>query len=339
MDFRVLCSVLILAISAPAYALDPSSVSETVVAEWKGWMKKWGITEGSIIVAYNGEVIKEDGVNRTVDDPAKVASLSKAITAVCALHAADSVGKDFKAPLSEVIPAALVEHPPADERFANITIGHLITHRSGITSTYHRRELAKLKTFEKENKLWQFSKFGAEALEGAPGFAPYTYSNANYLTLGLVIEEMTGEGYEDYCKREVLEPLGITTAQLNPNWRVMTSWGGWEISARDYLTFAEATFKGENSVDKPGGFTLFAASMERGRSYSAGAIFRRAFPNPNIWHNGSWRGVKGRVTDLFGAQFGLYDNGFSVVTNYNHDAWESEIRNELDSLLYNATHP
>ncbi|MEM9716854.1 MAG: serine hydrolase [Pseudomonadota bacterium] len=184
MIVRMALSAVFLTLTAPAFALDPTSVADEVVAQWKGWMKKWGISEGSIIVSYEGSVIKEDGLNRSVDDLAKVASLSKAITAVCALHAANNVGKDFKLPLSEVIPAALAEHPPADARFADITIGHLITHKSGITSTCHRRELAKLKTFGKENKLWQFSKLGKEALEGAPGFAPYAYSNANYLTLG-----------------------------------------------------------------------------------------------------------------------------------------------------------
>ncbi|MEO0343966.1 MAG: serine hydrolase [Pseudomonadota bacterium] len=339
MSLRLLISVLFMSFAVPASAFDPVPIAESTVAQWRAWMNKWGIKEGAIVVAYEGEVVLESGISRTVDDPAKVASLSKAITAVCALHAADAAGKDFKAPLAEVIPAALAAHPPANAAFADITIGQLITHKSGITSTYHRRELAKLKTFQKENKLWQFSKFVTEDLSGATGFREYAYSNANYLALGLVIEELSGEGYEEYCKREILDPLGITTAKLNDNWRVMTSWGGWEISARDYLTFAEATFKGENSVDKPGGFTLFSGSMSRGRSYGAGVIFRRAFPNPNIWHSGSWIGVKGRVTDPFGSQFGLYDNGFSIVTNFKHDAWDSEVRNELDALLYNATHP
>jgi len=339
MILRIFLSIWIAIIAMPAFALDPGSVGDRLIAEWQGWMKKHRITEGSIILAHNGVVIREFGIKRSVDDPAKVASLSKAITAVCALKASESAGKTLKASLSVVLPAALGKHRPKDAGFPEITIGQLITHTSGITSTYHRRELAKLRSFTKENKLWQFSKIVKEPLSATPGTASYAYSNANYLILGLVIEEMTGEGYEDYCKRAVLDPIGASTAKLNDKWRVMTSWGGWEISARDYLNFAQTYFGGEYRPNAPAGFTLPYAPAGRGRAYAAGVLYRNTGQGINAWHQGSWRGVRGRANDQFGAYVALYANGFSVVTNYSHDAWEGKIRDELDTLLYQSTHP
>jgi CubicO group peptidase (beta-lactamase class C family) len=43
-------------------------------------------------------------------------------------------------------------------------------------------------------------------------FTPGTgqsYSNLGYSILGLVIEEASGMDYETYCRRKILEPLGI----------------------------------------------------------------------------------------------------------------------------------
>ena len=339
MTLRIFLSVWFLLAANPAAAFDPQLVADDVVTQWQGWMEKHGIPEGAIIVAHNGTVIAESGIARSVDDPAKIASLSKAITAICVLKAADEAGMDTQATLSDVIPAALAAHGPSDDRLPGISIGQLITHTSGIASDYHRSELVKLRTLSKENKLWQFSKIVNEALTDPPGQAPYRYSNANYLILGLAIEELTGEAYEDYCQREVLEPAGVTTGQLNDDWRVMSAWGGWEISARDYLSFTAQYFDGEFDPGSPAGYALPLADLGRGRAYSAGMIFRRSELGPISWHQGSWTGVRGRVDDPFGAYVALYDTGFSVVTNYADAAWEADIRNELDSLLYYATHP
>lgn len=339
MYLRIFFVCLLSLVAIPAAANDPQSVADRVIADWQAWMAKHDVPAGAIIVAHNGSVIAENGIERSVDDPAKVASLSKAITAVCALNAATVFGKTVDTPLSEAIPAALAAHPPRDDQFADITIGQLITHASGIDTDYHRVELVKLRTLSEENKLWQFSKIVAEPLSGTPAWASYRYSNANYLVLGLVIEELTGEGYETYCQREVLDPAGITTASLNVDWRVMTAWGGWEISARDYLKFAEFHFSGQNNAARPSGFALRAADIGRGRSYGAGILFRRTNLGITAWHAGSWTGVRGRLDDPFGAYVALYDTGYSVVTNYAHDAWDREIARELDSLLYKATHP
>jgi len=332
--------ILLLSISAlPATANDPQAIAEQTFAEWRAWMARHNVPAGSIVMSYNGVVIAEDGIARGADEPAKIASLSKAITATCALNAAVEQGKTMTTQLSEMIPDALAAHPPTDDRFADITLGQLITHASGIDTDYHRVELAKLRTLREENKLWQFSKIVDEQLSGTPAWASYRYSNANYLVLGLVIEELTGESYETYCQRAVLQPAGVTTAALNDDWRVMTAWGGWEISAQDYLKFAEYHFAGQHNAARPSGHSLPAADVGRGRSYGAGILFRRTNLGMNAWHQGSWTGVRGRVSDPFGAYVALYDNGYSIVTNYAHDGWDRDIANELDSLLYNGTHP
>ncbi|HCC71457.1 MAG TPA: serine hydrolase, partial [Bacteroidales bacterium] len=44
-----------------------------------------------------------------------------------------------------------------------------------------------------------------------------SYSNLGYAILGLVVEEVSGISYEDYCKTEIFEPLGIYDFELARN--------------------------------------------------------------------------------------------------------------------------
>jgi len=57
-------------------------------------------------------------------------------------------------------------------------------------------------------------------LEKNLGFAPgtsYQYSNIGFLTLGIIIEEITGMSYEGYMKTEIFEPIGICDMHLGKN--------------------------------------------------------------------------------------------------------------------------
>lgn len=336
MLIRMLSVVFCLFMAFPLNADEPQSVAANVIADWEDWMARHSIPAGAIVISYNGDIVGEGRVDRTVDEPAKVASLSKAITAVCVLKALGEAGLGPTVALKDVIPDALAAHPPRDARFSEITVEQLMTHASGIETDYHRTELGKLRTFTEESKLWQFSKIVDIPLSGTPAWASYRYANANYLVLGLVIEEVTEEPYEPYCQRVLFAASDLTSAQLNPEWRVMSSWGGWEISARDYLIFAHENFTVPYSPLRPAGVALSAAEVGRGRSYGAGMVFRSRDGGFTTWHLGSWRGVRGRVTDLFGAYVAIYDNGYAVVTNYAHDAWDREISGELDSLLFDG---
>lgn len=53
-------------------------------------------------------------------------------------------------------------------------------------------------------------------LNFAPG-TDYAYSNIGYLTLGLIIEEVSGLSYENYLKTKILTPVGIQDMHLGKN--------------------------------------------------------------------------------------------------------------------------
>jgi D-alanyl-D-alanine carboxypeptidase len=47
---------------------------------------------------------------------------------------------------------------------------------------------------------------------GAPG-AGYAYSNANYIALGEIIEQVTGNAWDEEVRRRIVEPLGLTSTR------------------------------------------------------------------------------------------------------------------------------
>jgi CubicO group peptidase (beta-lactamase class C family) len=55
----------------------------------------------------------------------------------------------------------------------------------------------------------------------------------------MVIEERSGRPFEDYCRDKVFSPLGLASAQLNPDWRIFGGAAGWYMTGADYLRFYE----------------------------------------------------------------------------------------------------
>ncbi|HEY0809293.1 MAG TPA: serine hydrolase domain-containing protein, partial [Longimicrobiales bacterium] len=98
---------------------------------------------------------------------------------------------------------------PADK--SAITIHHLLTHMSGLRSSFggdyspiSRDSLVKVAL--------------ASTLNAAPG-ARYQYSNTGYSLLGAIIEIVSGQPYERFLNEQVLRPAGITTTGYRlANW-------------------------------------------------------------------------------------------------------------------------
>ena len=323
---------------SPAFAktTNADAIADNAISEFKDWMKKHKIKGGAIAISHNGRLVDTFGIKRNANTPAPVASLSKAITAVCTIKALEASGNSPDLSLGEAIPGIFSKNKKADSRYKTVSIGQLITHNSGIHSRYHRKYIDSLLSLKKEKKEKQMKKLLREKMSANPGTG-YHYSNANYLALGLVIETLTGQSYEKYCNDNVLKPLNITSAKLYNTWRVMSSWGGWQISAKDYLDFANHYFA-ESKVMGSSPTDQVHTQRGNGVLYSLGTLARSTRSGYNFWHSGSWRWKAQSRNAKFGAYFAVYSNGYSISVNYDHDAYDGQQR-ELDKLLYRATHP
>jgi len=150
----------------------------------------------------------------TLESLFRIASMSKPITSIAIFRLIEQGVINLDAAL---IPTLGLVPPPGRAlvpEAATITVRQLLGHMSGLGDVEDAYEVVKaygttLPTNERQMAGFKLS----QALSFAPG-TQQGYSNAGYLVLGLIIEQVTGESYENAVRRLVMTPLGITRAHL-----------------------------------------------------------------------------------------------------------------------------
>lgn len=179
----------------------------------------------SLAVAKDGRLVHAKGYgladieNKVPVTPAalfRIASLSKPITATAILRLA----QDGKLDLDAKAFALLDLKPPAeatvDPRLAEITIRQLLQHtggwnreKSGDPMFKSTQIAAALGVPSPPNSNAIIRYMMGQPLDVDPG-TRFAYSNFGYCVLGRIIEQLTGESYENHVKKNVLAPMGIT---------------------------------------------------------------------------------------------------------------------------------
>ena len=114
---------------------------------------------------------------------------------------------------------------PEYSKGKDITIKHLLTMRSGIRDTVGEGFAGTLpytNTEEKNTTLIKEWIFG-ESLLFEPGSA-FRYSNSNYILLADIVEQASGQYYNDFLREYIFDPLDmkhtglITEVPDSPAW-------------------------------------------------------------------------------------------------------------------------
>jgi CubicO group peptidase (beta-lactamase class C family) len=197
------------------------------------FLRNWDIKGASVAVAREGKLLYARGFGyASLSDSLpvepyhrfRVASVSKLVTAVAILKLQEegrlSVDDHVFGP-DGILDDTLFANP-RDRRVFDITVGHLLAHEGGWSQRYGDQMfmptiVASTLGVPMPVDLKMIVRF---ALDKRLHFTPGTgqsYSNLGYSILGLVIERVTGMSYEQYCVRQVLEPLGIYDMALGRN--------------------------------------------------------------------------------------------------------------------------
>jgi CubicO group peptidase (beta-lactamase class C family) len=180
---------------------------------------------GSILLARGGETVLEHAcgyADRATHTPVTtatrfaLASLTKMFTAVAVADLAASGLLDFDARVVDVLPAS--RRPTT--LLPAVTLHHLLCHTSGIAD-YCEEDEDSPAHVEDYGSLWQqrpsysmerpldFLPLFGELPPYRPPGEEYQYSNAGYVVLGLVIEEMTGRPFIDVVQDRVFARAGM----------------------------------------------------------------------------------------------------------------------------------
>ncbi len=166
---------------------------------------------GTVLLAKNGQLLFQHAygfadhafdARNTVETKFNLASMGKIFTAVAIMQ----LEQEGKLSVDDRL-LKLVPDYPNKEVAAKITIGELLTHTSGLGDffgpAFQNSNQAQYQTIESYLPL-----FASQPLLFEPG-SRYSYSNAGYIVLGLVIERVSGESYNDYVREHIFAPAGM----------------------------------------------------------------------------------------------------------------------------------
>lgn len=182
------------------------------------------VTDGGRLVHASGygcgDLATGEGVKPT--SLFRIASVSKPITAVAVLRWVDEQRLRLDDPVTQHLgmEPEFAAAESLDPRWRTIRIEQLLQHRGGWDREASFDAMFQSVRFAEQ--LGIASPAGArdtiramltQPLDFDPG-TRYAYSNFGYNLLGRVIENLSGETYEGYVRRQVLEPLGITAMRI-----------------------------------------------------------------------------------------------------------------------------
>jgi CubicO group peptidase (beta-lactamase class C family) len=312
---------------------------------------------GAVLIGKDGKVFwqkaygkadREAGIPNTVETRFNLGSMNKMVTSV----AIAQLVQQGKLKFTDTIAQDLPDYP--NREVANkITVHQLLTHTSGLGDFFGPEFL------EKKDSLHELRDylplFAGKPLQFEPGTG-WSYSNAGFLVLGLIVEKLSGQNYYDYVQEHIFGPTGMkhsgsplatqkaadlavgyTNAggKLNRNtdmlpWRGSSAGGGYS-TVGDLLKFDQA-LRGHSLLNAELTDTILAGKVHPPK-FPEGAKYAYGFGDKNIngdrivGHTGGFPGVNARLAMHL-------NSGYTVVVLANRDApvaeeWGNYISNRL----------
>jgi peptidoglycan/LPS O-acetylase OafA/YrhL/CubicO group peptidase (beta-lactamase class C family) len=142
--------------------------------------------------------------------PVRIASVSKMFTAVVVLQLVEEGRLALDKPVATWLPDTV----PGGTR---VTVRHLLQHTSGIYDYLEDRRLIgdmhRDTSYEwaPEELVHYAARFPQRAI------GRWDYSSTNYVILGMLVEQVTGESLAAQVRRRIFEPLGMRSAAFLPD--------------------------------------------------------------------------------------------------------------------------
>lgn len=198
-----------------------------------------GVMPGAVVlVARRGVIVKEqaygfsaqyaDDEKTTLDQPVRMktdtifdlASVSKLFTSTAVMQLYEKGRFDLDDPVADYLPEF------AENGKEKVTIRQLLTHTSGFEPFIPLYTMGSSREERMEIVL-------RHPLVNRPG-TEYVYSDLNLITLGALVEKLTGQRLDEYVRKHITEPLGMSDTMYNPNERLKK-----RIAATEYQPWTD----------------------------------------------------------------------------------------------------
>lgn len=273
-----------------------------------------GVVYGDQVVYLKGYgIASPNGRAVTPQTPFILGSTSKSFTALAIMQLVEAGKIDLDAPVTTYLPWFRTSDAAAS---AQITVRNLLHQNSG------------LPTYDGRLGLWDNNpsslalENGIRALSSVelshPAGQVYEYANENYDSLGLIIQTVSGQSYEEYIRSAIFAPLQMShsaaaisdpaVSDIATGYRYWFHWpiafdapytrrttpSGFLISSAEDMThyliaqLNGGTYGHKQIVSPQGIATLHTpgAKISPAMSYAMGWIIQGERGSTEIWHNG-----------------------------------------------------
>ncbi len=211
--FTLMIFILFSGFSTQSYALSDSK-SAAIQALLDDARHISGVPGMSISILVDNEVLyfssgyadREKGLSASENTLYELASVSKAFTGLGIMLLEEQGLLSMTDPVQKYLPWFTLKYQGRLVDMQSLTLNNFLHHTSGLTNIRHTQNIPQGNT---PDMLQKTVEMLADAeLEFPPG-EQYNYGTVNYDVLGLVIEMVSGQSYEDFMKEQVFQPLGL----------------------------------------------------------------------------------------------------------------------------------
>jgi len=151
--------------------------------------------------AYGNRALEPAVEPMTEDTVFDMASLTKCLVTATAVMQLYEAGKlQFDDPVAKYLPEFAANGKQA------VTIRELLTHYSGLPEDIDLKDAWGLTAPDKAEGIRRAMNASLEAVPGTH----FKYSDINFITLGTLVEKVSGQPLEEYAQQHIFEPLGMT---------------------------------------------------------------------------------------------------------------------------------
>jgi CubicO group peptidase (beta-lactamase class C family)/peptidoglycan/LPS O-acetylase OafA/YrhL len=250
--------------AAKVQASGSADVGAALTSVVATWLKTAGVEGAQVAVMKDGQLVWADAVGTTaagkalsVSDTFDIWSITKTYTAWMIYQLVQSGQIDLDAPLPKI--TAL---PSLDT--TGLTVQRLLDHSSGLMPYRDTAEyLANPNSID--DPISAMNAVIAEPRVFEAG-SKHVYSSTNYLVLGLLLEQITGQKFDTLLTSEILKPYSLTSITHiggtpgNPNFSTgglltnivdLVTWA--QLYLADHAGISDANYALMNAVDSSSG--------------------------------------------------------------------------------------
>jgi len=227
-------------VPAPGQAVTDKEIASRIEAYLKPFSETGNLI-GTVLVAHGGRILFRQSygmanyelrVANSNETRYHIASVGKPFTAAAILQLQEHGRLSVSDHVSKYVPG----FPNGDR----ITLDNLLTHSSGIPDI---NGIEDYDAFARSPHTLEqvVAKFAGLPLEFVPG-SKQRYSNSNYNLLALILEQISGESYENYLRQHIFEPAGMKDSGLDGDASRLIPWAASGYNTAGISGFEKAPY-------------------------------------------------------------------------------------------------